>query len=169
MREYALTTHHLFTEGEDGWISGSYDMFAAERVEDSEYREVEGETRLVPVRNRFESLEEAEEARDELNFKEAGPAGVIVSRQVGSETEDSPEQRARDMLEQMGVADAQSMTSGNLVELANLISNCRKLIEKVGYGTGASGERWCSVGNVVIEDEDLANLLADVEAAVRDV
>jgi hypothetical protein len=85
MREYALTTHHLFTEGEDGWISVSYDMFEAERVEDSEYREVEGETRLVPVRNRFESLEEAEEARDELNLKEAGPAGVIVSSEVGPE------------------------------------------------------------------------------------
>lgn len=86
-----------------------------------------------------------------------------------TEYEEGPEQRARDMLEQMGVENAQSMTSGDLVELANLISNCRKLTEKVGYGTGASGERWCSVGNVVIEDEDVADLFADIERAVRDL
>lgn len=32
------------------------------------------------------------------------------------------EQKARDMLERMGVEDAQSMTAGDLVELANLIA-----------------------------------------------
>jgi len=33
------------------------------------------------------------------------------------------EQKARDMLERMGVPDAQSYTAGDLVELANLIAN----------------------------------------------
>ena len=35
----------------------------------------------------------------------------------------SAEQRARDMLDRMGVPDAQSYTSGDLVELANLIAD----------------------------------------------
>lgn len=35
----------------------------------------------------------------------------------------SPEQRARDMLERMGVRRAQSMTAGDVVELANLIAH----------------------------------------------
>lgn len=33
----------------------------------------------------------------------------------------SAEQKARDMLQRLGVADAQSFTAGDLVELANLI------------------------------------------------
>ena len=39
----------------------------------------------------------------------------------------SAEQKARDMLERMGVEDAQSFSSGDVVELANLIAalaNC---------------------------------------------
>jgi hypothetical protein len=35
----------------------------------------------------------------------------------------SAEQQARDLLEQYGVKDAQSMTAGDLVELANLIND----------------------------------------------
>jgi hypothetical protein len=35
---------------------------------------------------------------------------------------DSAEQRARDMLERMGVPDAQSFTTGDVIELANLIA-----------------------------------------------
>lgn len=44
----------------------------------------------------------------------------------------TPEQQARDMLERMGVPNAQSYTSGNLVELANLIadSQCRPAPEQ---------------------------------------
>jgi hypothetical protein len=34
----------------------------------------------------------------------------------------TPEQAARNMLERMGIDDAQSMTSGDVVELANLIT-----------------------------------------------
>jgi len=35
----------------------------------------------------------------------------------------TPEQKARDMLERMGIKGAQEMTAGSLVELANLISS----------------------------------------------
>ncbi len=37
-------------------------------------------------------------------------------------SEQTAEQRARDMLERMGVEDAQSFTAGDVVELANLIA-----------------------------------------------
>lgn len=37
----------------------------------------------------------------------------------------SAEQRARDLLESYGLADAQSMSSGDLVELANFIADAR--------------------------------------------
>lgn len=36
----------------------------------------------------------------------------------------TPEQKARDMLERMGVEDAQSFRARNLVELTNLIERC---------------------------------------------
>jgi hypothetical protein len=39
----------------------------------------------------------------------------------------------------------------------------------VGYGTNWKGERWCVISGEIIENEELANLLADVEAAARDV
>ena len=39
---------------------------------------------------------------------------------------DPPEQKARDMLERMGVEDAQSFTAGDLVELADLIAGTPK-------------------------------------------
>lgn len=39
----------------------------------------------------------------------------------------SVEQDARDLLERAGVEDAQSMTSGDLVEIANLLSELYKL------------------------------------------
>lgn len=41
------------------------------------------------------------------------------------------EQKARDMLERMGVKDAQSFSSGDLVELANLIVEVERLEEKL--------------------------------------
>jgi hypothetical protein len=37
----------------------------------------------------------------------------------------SAEQRARDLLDRMGVPDAQNYSAGELVELANLIANQR--------------------------------------------
>jgi hypothetical protein len=37
------------------------------------------------------------------------------------------EQQARDMLERMGVEDAQSFTAGDLVELANLIAHAEQV------------------------------------------
>ena len=39
---------------------------------------------------------------------------------------ETTEQAARDMLERMGIEDAQSFTSGDLVELANLIAASKK-------------------------------------------
>lgn len=43
------------------------------------------------------------------------------------EQEMTAEQKARDMLERMGVPDAQSYTAGDIVELANLISMVQQL------------------------------------------
>ena len=49
------------------------------------------------------------------------------------------EQKARDMLERMGVPGAQSMTAGDLVELANLIAERRpQLTMTVTADMGAS-------------------------------
>lgn len=49
-------------------------------------------------------------------------AGFNIDRSVVSVGK-SAEQRARDLLERYGVEDAQSMTAGDLVELANLIAD----------------------------------------------
>jgi hypothetical protein len=46
-------------------------------------------------------------------------------------TESTPEQEARDMLEMMGMPDAQSMTAGDVVLLANLIAEVRRLREEL--------------------------------------
>lgn len=55
------------------------------------------------------------------------PRIVVTSEPNGSppvvSVEKSAEQQARDLLEQYGVEDAQSMTAGDLVELANLIAD----------------------------------------------
>lgn len=54
---------------------------------------------------------------------EAGHAPAAGTMMAGMITETkSAEQQARDMLERMGVEDAQSMSAGDLVELANLIA-----------------------------------------------
>ena len=47
---------------------------------------------------------------------------------------ETPEQEARDMLERMGVENAQSFTTGEVVELANLIAENRQLLVEL--------ERW---------------------------
>jgi hypothetical protein len=52
----------------------------------------------------------------------------------------SAEQQARDMLERMGIEDAQSFTSGDVVELANLIATRR---DRFNYGEVSYGfEVW---------------------------
>lgn len=40
------------------------------------------------------------------------------------------EQKARDMLERIGIENAQEINAGSLVELANMISSCAKYGEK---------------------------------------
>jgi len=45
------------------------------------------------------------------------------------------EQQARDMLERMGVEDAQSFSTGDLVELANLIAERDYLLKMVDQQT----------------------------------
>jgi len=50
----------------------------------------------------------------------------------------TPEQKARDMLERMGVEGAQSFSAGQLVELANLINDASAL------------ERWKADGEKMI-------------------
>ena len=45
-------------------------------------------------------------------------------------TNETPEQQARDLLERMGIEDAQSFSSGDLVELANLIANKQTIIKQ---------------------------------------
>jgi len=44
----------------------------------------------------------------------------------------SPEQKARDLLERMGYEDAQSLTAGDVVELANLIASHDQLVKMIG-------------------------------------
>ncbi len=56
-------------------------------------------------------------------------------RELGYEDEDrrrasTPEQQARDMLDRMGVPDARGYTSGDLVELANLIAGVKPSVSK---------------------------------------
>lgn len=43
----------------------------------------------------------------------------------------TPEQQARDMLERMGVENAQSFTAGDVVELANMISELGQAKRKI--------------------------------------
>lgn len=62
----------------------------------------------------------------------AGPDGSELSEGLGP----TAEQQARDMLERMGVPEAQSYTAGDLVELANLIAHAQD-VEK----WRAKGER----------------------------
>lgn len=50
-----------------------------------------------------------------------------------------------------------------------LLSKCLELADMVGYGTNWKEERWCVIGGEIIENEELANLLADIEAAARDI
>ena len=50
----------------------------------------------------------------------------------------------------------------------NLRDLCRRLVAKVGYGTGPNGERWCDVNRTVIDDPETANLLAEIEKIVTD-
>jgi hypothetical protein len=52
-----------------------------------------------------------------------GRPGVVVS----ADQPITPEQEARDILDRMGVDGAQSMTTGDVVELANLIAEVRAL------------------------------------------
>lgn len=51
------------------------------------------------------------------------PAALRLSEGLGP----TAEQQARDMLERMGVDDAQSFTAGDLVELANMIAHAEEL------------------------------------------
>lgn len=53
----------------------------------------------------------------------------------------SAEQEAREMLERMGWDDAQSLTAGDVVELANLIAEVRLLRRLVGKCTQCSVAR----------------------------
>jgi len=57
----------------------------------------------------------------------------------------TPEQKARDMLERMGIEDAQHFSCGDVVELANMIARC----EEAGPG-GLSllGKRIAKIASV---------------------
>jgi hypothetical protein len=44
----------------------------------------------------------------------------------------SPEQKARDLLERMGYEDAQSLTAADVVELANLIASHDEMVKIIG-------------------------------------
>lgn len=56
------------------------------------------------------------------------PIAFSVWRRVPrpATTNQTPEQAARDLLERIGVEDAQTFTAGDVVELANLISELRQ-------------------------------------------
>jgi hypothetical protein len=46
---------------------------------------------------------------------------------ITNEERKTPEQEARDLLERLGMDEAQSCTAGDVVELANLIAEVRRL------------------------------------------
>jgi hypothetical protein len=58
---------------------------------------------------------------------------------------DTKEQKARDMLERMGVDDAQTISAGSVVELANLIAEAEQLREMQ-----ASYEEWLRSGEHLV-------------------
>ena len=57
----------------------------------------------------------------------------------------SAEQQARDMLERIGVENAQSFTAGDLVELANLISESKRLTAHA-----SALEAWAAKGDRIL-------------------
>ncbi len=59
------------------------------------------------------------------------------------------EQEARDMLDRMGVEDAQAFTAGDLVELANLITEVGKLCAAVAADRGLQQQQVHRVGSAV--------------------
>lgn len=70
--------------------------------------------------------------------------------------EPTAEQQARDMLERLGMDDAQSLTSGDVVELANLIAEVQALRrgapEVDGWDEMSLGERRIMEGDTPTED-----------------
>lgn len=68
-----------------------------------------------------EQTESAENARFE-----PVQGGVVIWDSISHMMKETAEQAARDMLERMGIEDAQSFTSGDLMEWANLIAASKK-------------------------------------------
>ncbi len=60
--------------------------------------------------------------------------------------EQTAEQQARDLLERMGVAEAQQMSAGDLVELANLIAELDHLAEQL-----RALEQWKVEGEAIMQ------------------
>jgi hypothetical protein len=80
----------------------------------------------------------------------------------------SPEQQARDLLERLEHPDAQSLSAGEVVELANLIAENERLIAGIRKNIGGCGQcegrgQAMSGGELIDCDEcaDLRALLSD--------
>lgn len=70
----------------------------------------------------------------------------------------TPEQEARDILESLGVENAQNYTSGDLVELANHIANSRAYLKSWGKGSGVPSGKCKNFSGVFMfpdENKDL--------------
>lgn len=52
---------------------------------------------------------------------------MLTPEQIGTCEMKTPEQEARDIMERMGIENAQQFTAGDVVELANLIADHRRL------------------------------------------
>lgn len=60
---------------------------------------------------------------------------------------ESVEQEARDLLERMGIEDAQSFTAGDVVELANLINDVAWIAKQVEDGKIGVNENYPGLSN----------------------
>ena len=93
-------------------------------------RRRKGEERRDPSREMYQYGTSADQRIRALERREdkAGPGWNALKNgvRVSYSTTTSCEQQARDMLERMGWEEAQNLTAGDVVELANLICDRRK-------------------------------------------
>ncbi len=77
----------------------------------------------------------------------------------------SAEQQARDMLERIGVENAQSFTAGDLVELANLISQRERLRSLLAYAVQEAEDWHDECRGRPLQDERLSEARALLRTA----
>lgn len=78
---------------------------------------------------------------------------------------ETPEQKARDMLERMGIDRAQSFTSGDVVELANMIAVHDQLVAALKLARGHADTDGLHIGGKQYLDTIIDEALAAAGAA----